>query len=62
LRPGCTCHGHVARCLKRFVDVTNVILERGLADSLRLCGRSIRCHEVTLFEVPEDLRATVAQE
>jgi hypothetical protein len=62
LHPGGTWHGNVSRCLTRFFNVTNVNLGRGLVESLRLFGRLIRCHEVTRFEVPEGLRATVAKE
>ena len=51
LHLGCTCHRRVARCLKRFIDVTNVILEGGLGDSLRLYKCSMRRHEVKRFEV-----------
>jgi hypothetical protein len=51
LHLGCTCHRRVARWLKRFIDVTNVILEGGLGDSLRLYKCSMRRHEVKRFEV-----------
>jgi hypothetical protein len=61
LHPVGTWHGNVSRCLTRFFDVTNVNLGRVLVESLRLFGSSMRCHEVTRFEVPEGLRATVAK-
>jgi RNA polymerase sigma factor (sigma-70 family) len=40
----------VARCLKRFVDVTKANFEAGLGEILRLCGRSIRFHEVRILK------------